>query len=576
MLPRETLLTHYDDAEALLQLRLSASGYPETLLDEQKLLFQEMEQKISESATDTRHDIIVAIPVADRPQHLNSCLDSLLTLCKRFQYGGYKNNQYQKIKVLVADDSQSKINRDKIKNSAENYKAQGLSAIYFGPEEQLKLVDNLTPADRKAISSIIGSHPANAFYHKGASITRNLCYLKLKKLLDENPNTLVWFIDSDQEFRVNYAPHSEPVYSINYFHHIDRIFSNTETQILTGKVVGDPPVSPAVMGANFLQDMGSFLSAASRLDPEKPCAFHPRDSQAVEDAAYHDMAELFGFKPQHNHYDYRCTIAGEHNNKTCVAEFAAKLNAFFDGQHPTRQTCYKYQPLDASISDARTVYTGNYVFNAQGLRYFIPFATLGLRMAGPVLGRLLKTELGSKFISANLPLIHKRTLTDSRESEFRSGVKKHNNNIDLGGEFDRQFFGDVMLFTIQDLVQQGYPDNQLSDRVIENSVAQIAARLREKYSSKQNLIRAKIEKLRSQINHTGNWWQNQVNYTHTLDNLDTFLTNMTNNFIDNDTIHRSINNNPHHQAKCRQIAQAIIQYPQDRKHWLNILNTISL
>jgi len=35
------------------------------------------------------------------------------------------------------------------------------------------------------------------------------------------------------------------VYALNYFHAIDRIFRTTDTLMLTGKMVGDPPVSPS-------------------------------------------------------------------------------------------------------------------------------------------------------------------------------------------------------------------------------------------------------------------------------------------------------------------------------------------
>ena len=99
-----------------------------------------------------------------------------------------------------------------------------------------------------------------------------------------------------------------------------------------------------------------------------------------------------------------------------------------------------------ATSAARTVYTGNYVIRPENLRYFIPFATLKLRMAGPVLGRILKMRLKHRFVSANLPMLHNRTVDSIGQSEYRAGVINTNQSIDLSNEFIRQFYGDVMLF----------------------------------------------------------------------------------------------------------------------------------
>ena len=61
-------------------------------------------------------------------------------------------------------------------------------------------------------------------------------------------------VDSDQSFCVNRQTEAgeETVYALNYFYTIDKLFRSSDTLVLTGKLVGDPPVSPAVMAANFL------------------------------------------------------------------------------------------------------------------------------------------------------------------------------------------------------------------------------------------------------------------------------------------------------------------------------------
>ena len=61
-------------------------------------------------------------------------------------------------------------------------------------------------------------------------------------------------------------------------------------------------------------------------------------------------------------------------------------------------------------------------------------------MSGPTLGRLMKADLGSRFVSANLPMLHTRTLDATGEAEFRPGVVTQADTIDLADEFERQFW----------------------------------------------------------------------------------------------------------------------------------------
>ena len=291
---------------------------------------------------------------------------------------------------------------------------------------------------------------------------RNIAYLKVAELIKNTPadKLLIWSLDSDQEFCVKVAtPEGDrEVYAIDYFHDLDAIFSRTDALVLTGKVVGDPPVSPAVMAGNFLADVLGFLQRMAASDPAAACRQHGDAGQAGGEATYHDMADLFGFKQAATAYRYRCTLAGAHSEADCCAHFAARLNSFFYGEHPTRISYYQPADLLRSVQPARTVYQGNYVFRPQALKYFAPFATLRLRMSGPTLGRIIQAEIGARFVSANLPMLHKRTLESGGQSEFRPGIATATEMIapviDISGEFERQFYGDVMLFSIERLARE--------------------------------------------------------------------------------------------------------------------------
>lgn len=120
------------------------------------------------------------------------------------------------------------------------------------------------------------------------------------------------------------------------------------------------------------------------------------------------------------------------------------------------------------------------MFRPQALNWFIPYAPLRLRMSGPTMGRLLQAELGPRFVSANLPMLHKRTLETTGQSEFRPGVEDDSAVIDLCGEFERQFHGDVMLFSMQQLTAQGYPGKVLDMAAIAATLRAMQIEMREK------------------------------------------------------------------------------------------------
>ncbi len=70
-------------------------------------------------------------------------------------------------------------------------------------------------------------------------------------------------------------------------------------------------------------------------------------------------------------------------------------------------------------------------------------------MAGLVFGRIIKAKLAAGFVSANLLMLHKRRVDDLGQSEYRSGVEHESEKVGLSDEFERQFYGDVMLFSME-------------------------------------------------------------------------------------------------------------------------------
>lgn len=565
----QQLIAIYSSAIPAIEQQIFKDAVSENAITEYQKMFQEMESIISVAGDDLRHEFVIAIPVADRPQHLKSCLKSILNLCELYQYGGLSDGRYGKIHVVIADDSKQQDNITENQRLAESFSSQKLHVEYFGLQQQKQIISRY---DNNLLTNIFGDIDPQSFYHKGASTTRNITYLRFYELSQQKDSLLFYFIDSDQEFQVSVqTPYGDKdIYAVNYFYYLDKIFSSDQVSILTGKVVGDPPVSPSVMAGNFLEDVLSFVSTMVDLKPEQDCQFHV-NSAKVDDASYHDMANMFGFKQSEKSYEYQCKRKGHHDHVQCFIDFSDKLKHFFDGEHPTRKSYYEYEDVLSNIKPARTIYTGNYIFKAEGLKYFIPFARLKLRMAGPVLGRIIKADIAEKFVSANLPMLHKRTVSSIGQSEFRPGIDRTHKVVDLSGEFIRQFFGDVMLFSMEKLTTAGYPDQKLNLEDVSLLIQQVTHDLQGKYRTKHAEIIAKTEKLQAMLDNQQCWWNNMQVLEVAQQNFAEFLDNINLNFGTESIAYKSIESKEIVDGYHQCILDAVMSYHADMQSWQSIM-----
>ncbi len=570
----ENIVSIYQDAIPLVEEAFWSDKLNGALLNRYQQIFRELESHIRATDDDQRHHIILLIPVADRPQQLTDCLNSLLQLCHLYHYGGIKNNRYQKITVLIADDSKNEDNIRQHQAIVESFATRGLESLYFGQQEQLRQLAQLSDQDMQTLAGILGKTEPLNFYHKGSSRMRNIISLKLNELRQHYHKVLFYSLDSDQEFQIKVATHEgeRNLYALNYFYYLDQLFSHTDSCIVTGKVVGDPPVSPAVMAVNFVQDVIVFIRRMAALRQRQDCRFHSVTPQKTGDAAYHDMRKMFGFKHAEQACHYPCPLKDEHDNSACFKHFSEKLNAFFYGEHPTRKTFYSYSDALDSMAPARTVYPGNYVFNAEGLKYFIPFAPLKLRMNGPVMGRIIKTLLKDRFVSANLPMLHKRTVGDSATSEFRPDILQQSRQIDISGEFERQYFGDVMLFSMQALTEQGYPLTRLNPDAVATIVRTTEKNICQHYLTKHRQLMAELGELKSLLQVPECWWNQSSDLDTAIAAFNNFISNIEHNFGDDSYGYRFMNNEDDKQARMQQIIEAILLYPDAQHEWEKMLS----
>ena len=548
-------------------------------------LFREQEDLLQLSETSAadhkRYNFILSIPIADRPEHLKACLESIYQLCKLYAYGGTDDETgvYSKVSVVIVEDSQTQAHIDKDIELAKEYINKGLNVHHYGLYEQYELMMEIPDKRRKEISSIIGDPSIENFYHKGQAVTRNLSYLKALQLTQQNKNytidnVLYFFVDSDQLFQINLPElkGDTNVYGLNYFYYINRIFNENNIAILTGKLVGDPPVSPSVMAANFLDDIIVFFEQLSAQSAHRGCQFHPKSKIKPGDAAYHDMAQLFGFENHQKSYDYCCPLQEKHDHNACLKRFSKRINYFFFGEHLTRKTYFSYQGSFTQISPARTIYPGNYITNFEGLKYIIPFGKLRLRMSGPTAGRLIQSEIHQGFMSSNLPMLHTRTLDKNFQDEYRPGVEDQAGYIDLADEFERQFFGDLMLFSVVKLTKSDIAIAQYSQPLLIETFAQVEQELLELYENKHNNVNLKCEKLSSLVNNPQYWWNQSGELTTSIVQVQQFIYNIQHNFSQQSKAYQQIQSIQNRQEKIEKMIVALLTYRHDRHAWDSMLD----
>ena len=572
-----SIIDFYKQAILFIDQHLWSGAVDDTRLADYQAVFRELELHIAQCTSDKRHHIILYIPVADRPRQLTDCLDSLLQLCQLYMYGGMQDNRFKKITVLIGDDSKDTSSIVQHQEIVQQFQAKGLDMIYFGQTEQLQQLADLSEQQQQALTGVLGEADPTCFYHKGSPRMRNIAHLKLQQIAQAYDRVLFYSLDSDQEFQVKIstAKGERDTYALNYFYYLNEIFNHTDTCILTGKVVGDPPVSPAVMAGNFLEDITGFIEQMSALERQQACQFHTQQTQKADDAAYHDMAEMFGFKRAADEYHYPCPVSGTHDNGECFKYFARQLQAFFYGEHPTRKTYYEHTGISTALTPARTVYPGNYVFNKEGLKYFIPFAPLKLRMNGPVMGRVVKALLQNRFVSANLPMLHKRTVANTGQSEFRPDIHQQAAHIDLSGEFERQYFGDVMLFSMEKLTAQGFPSKVLDRQAISLTVKTTEQDLQHRYRVKHTEIMRKLEHFKTLLQDEQQWWNQSNHCTEALALYKAFADNIEHNYGDNSCSYQLINSATDKRPRMTQIINAIMHYPAEQQAWQDMMSAES-
>jgi hypothetical protein len=194
-------------------------------------------------------------------------------------------------------------------------------------------------------------------------------------------------------------------------------------------------------------------------------------------------------------------------------------------------------------------------------------------MAGPAMGRILRKRLKQGFVSANLPLLHKRTLEVNYNNEFRSGIFADSSNIDLSLEFNRQFWGDVMLFSVEELAGFGYPDKKAGLPEISRTAYAMQDKLWNLYKKRQTEI---IEKTASLSNHLSDnkFWRNSGHETEdAVKNLRLFCALVEKNFGVESVSMKNIKEQIREGSHIAMIINAIHSFHETDMAWNEVLKS---
>ena len=95
------LIAIYHAVYPLLEQEIWNGQAFHSTLDLYQSLFREQEALIQHAGNEQRYDFILSIPVADRPQHVKRCLESIYQQCVSYGYGGRSNGRFSLVRISI-------------------------------------------------------------------------------------------------------------------------------------------------------------------------------------------------------------------------------------------------------------------------------------------------------------------------------------------------------------------------------------------------------------------------------------------------------------------------------------------
>ncbi len=143
--------------------------------------------------------------------------------------------------------------------------------------------------------------------------------------------------------------------------------------------------------------------------------------------------------------------------------------------------------------------------------------------------------------------------------------------IDLSNEFERQFFGDLMLFTSEALVTEADVRMPFEKEIVARIMTQKEQELLALYQQKHDAIEERSRKLDALVFDAGHWWLDDPDLAGALHQVRAFIDNIDHNFGAQSPAWRQIQSTDHRKQRKHQLTEALLDYRAERNAWDHLI-----
>jgi len=146
-------------------------------------------------------------------------------------------------------------------------------------------------------------------------------------------------------------------------------------------------------------------------------------------------------------------------------------------------------------------------------------------------------------------------------------VVSSNEHVDLCDEYERQFHGDVMLFSIERLTEQGFPQQPVAPEHIAATLESVQADMLAQYRARHQATIDKFAQLQALLNKARACLDHDDALACAHANFEAFADNLAHNFGSDSPCHARIDSAANRAAWRQRQLDAIAGYHADRRAW---------